>query len=73
MLLMGSDFQYTNANSWYINLDKLIKYVNEDVSNRAFVPFPTTPSLAVQESKSDIFHASLLYSSSSREISKVIW
>lgn len=32
MLLMGSDFQYTNANSWYVNLDKLIKYVNADVS-----------------------------------------
>ncbi|EPB79724.1 glycosyl hydrolase family 38 protein [Ancylostoma ceylanicum] len=32
MLLMGSDFQYTNANTWYTNLDKLIRYVNGNVS-----------------------------------------
>ena len=31
MLLMGSDFQYTNANAWYSNLDKLIRYVNGNV------------------------------------------
>ena len=29
MLLMGSDFQYSNANTWYTNLDKLIEHVNE--------------------------------------------
>ena len=29
MLTMGSDFEYENANLWYKNLDKLIKYVNE--------------------------------------------
>ena len=29
MLTMGSDFMYENANLWYKNLDKLIKYVNE--------------------------------------------
>lgn len=28
LMTMGSDFHYTNANSWYRNLDKLIKYVN---------------------------------------------
>ncbi len=28
---MGSDFQYENANKWYKNLDKLIKYVNAQV------------------------------------------
>ena len=28
MLTMGSDFMYENANLWYENLDKLIKYVN---------------------------------------------
>ena len=28
MLTMGSDFMYENANLWYKNLDKLIKYVN---------------------------------------------
>ncbi|KAJ7369274.1 carbohydrate binding [Desmophyllum pertusum] len=29
MLTMGEDFQYENANTWYKNLDKLIRYVNE--------------------------------------------
>ena len=29
MLTMGSDFEYENANLWYKNLDKLIKYVNQ--------------------------------------------
>ena len=29
ILTMGSDFMYENANLWYKNLDKLIKYVNE--------------------------------------------
>lgn len=31
MLTMGSDFQYKNADQWFVNLDKLIKYVNEAV------------------------------------------
>ncbi len=26
---MGNDFNYQNANTWYKNLDKLIKYVNK--------------------------------------------
>ena len=29
MMTMGEDFQYENAITWYKNLDKLIKYVNE--------------------------------------------
>jgi len=33
MMTMGSDFQYSNANMWYKNLDKLIKYVNAAVSS----------------------------------------
>ena len=28
VMTMGEDFQYENANTWYKNLDKLIKYVN---------------------------------------------
>lgn len=30
MLTLGSDFQYSNAYTWYKNLDKLIDYVNAD-------------------------------------------
>ncbi|CAL2049969.1 unnamed protein product [Caenorhabditis brenneri] len=41
MLLMGSDFQYTNANTWYVNLDKLIKYVNADSSKKVKVIYST--------------------------------
>ena len=29
MLTMGEDFQYENANTWYKNLDKLIRYLKE--------------------------------------------
>ena len=32
LMTMGEDFQYENANTWYKNLDKLIKNVNR-VSN----------------------------------------
>ncbi|CAI4224969.1 unnamed protein product [Auanema sp. JU1783] len=46
MLLMGSDFQYTNANSWYSNLDKLIKYVNSNSSMNIEVAY-STPSCYV--------------------------
>ena len=28
LMMMGGDFAYQNANTWYKNLDKLIKYVN---------------------------------------------
>ncbi|CAI2356868.1 unnamed protein product [Caenorhabditis sp. 36 PRJEB53466] len=50
MLLMGSDFQYTSANSWYSNLDKLIKYVNEDPSKKVKVIYssPACYTKAVQ-------------------------
>ncbi|GMR31647.1 hypothetical protein PMAYCL1PPCAC_01842, partial [Pristionchus mayeri] len=43
LLLMGSDFQYTNANAWYTNLDKLIQYVNANPSLglRLFYSTPT--------------------------------
>ncbi len=31
MMTMGNDFQYENANEWFKNMDKLIKYVNAQV------------------------------------------
>ncbi|PIC18202.1 hypothetical protein B9Z55_024180 [Caenorhabditis nigoni] len=51
MLLMGSDFQYTNSNSWYVNLDKLIKYVNADKSKKVKVIY-STPACYTQAVKS---------------------
>ncbi len=33
-MTMGQDFNYLNANEWFKNLDKLIKYVNQQVSLR---------------------------------------
>lgn len=36
MIILGSDFMYQNAYTWYTNLDKLIKYINLRV--RAFFP-----------------------------------
>uniref|UniRef100_A0A914S2F3 Glycoside hydrolase family 38 N-terminal domain-containing protein n=1 Tax=Parascaris equorum TaxID=6256 RepID=A0A914S2F3_PAREQ len=47
MLLMGSDFQYTNANEWFTNLDKLIKYVNAKVSETKVMVFYSTPACYV--------------------------
>ena len=32
MVTMGDDFNYENANQWFKNLDKLIKYVNAQVN-----------------------------------------
>nr|XP_058950817.1 lysosomal alpha-mannosidase-like isoform X1 [Pocillopora verrucosa] len=42
ILTMGEDFQYENANTWYKNLDKLIKYVKQDGRVNAFYSTPTT-------------------------------
>ncbi|CAF3610103.1 unnamed protein product [Rotaria sp. Silwood1] len=45
MMTMGSDFEYENANQWYKNLDKLIKYVNAQQTNGSDVNiFYSTPS-----------------------------
>ncbi|CAF4921790.1 unnamed protein product, partial [Rotaria magnacalcarata] len=42
---MGSDFQYENANQWYKNLDKLIRYVNAQQVNGSGVNiFYSTPT-----------------------------
>lgn len=35
MLTMGSDFEYSNAYTWFKNLDKLIDYVNADGKSMA--------------------------------------
>jgi len=45
IMTMGSDFQYENANQWFKNLDKLIKYVNAEQVNGSDVNiFYSTPS-----------------------------
>ncbi|XP_068607078.1 lysosomal alpha-mannosidase [Brachionichthys hirsutus] len=50
IMTMGSDFQYENANLWYKNLDKLIRYVNERQANGSNVNvLYSTPSCYLQE------------------------
>ncbi|XP_006819382.1 lysosomal alpha-mannosidase-like, partial [Saccoglossus kowalevskii] len=44
ILTMGSDFQYENANLWYKNLDKLIKYVNAKENETKVHVLYSTPS-----------------------------
>ncbi|XP_075939113.1 LOW QUALITY PROTEIN: lysosomal alpha-mannosidase [Anarhichas minor] len=50
IMTMGSDFQYENANLWYKNLDKLIRYVNAQQADgiRVNVLY-STPSCYLQE------------------------
>jgi len=40
MFLMGSDFQYENADMWFNNLDKIIHHVNADGRVNAFYSTP---------------------------------
>ncbi|XP_077999782.1 lysosomal alpha-mannosidase-like isoform X1 [Glandiceps talaboti] len=47
IMTMGSDFQYENANEWYKNLDKLIKYVNEKEEESNIHVLYSTPSCYV--------------------------
>jgi lysosomal alpha-mannosidase len=52
MLTMGSDFQYKNADQWFVNLDKLIKYVNAAQNTGTGVNvFYSTPSCYAQALK----------------------
>ncbi|XP_071540487.1 lysosomal alpha-mannosidase-like isoform X2 [Panulirus ornatus] len=45
VMTMGMDFHYLNAHAWYKNLDKLIRYVNEQQANGSKVNvFYSTPS-----------------------------
>ena len=54
MMTMGSDFQYNNAQVWYKNLDKLIKYVNEKQTEGSRVnAFYSTPSCYLKVIKSE--------------------
>lgn len=36
MLSMGADFVYSNANTWFKNMDKLIHYVNKVRATRGW-------------------------------------
>ncbi|XP_071483413.1 lysosomal alpha-mannosidase-like [Diadema antillarum] len=47
ILTMGSDFQYENANAWYKNLDKLMKYVNAKENDTGLYLLYSTPSCYV--------------------------
>jgi hypothetical protein len=40
MLTMGCDFEYSNARTWFKNLDKLIKFVNADGRVNVFYSTP---------------------------------
>merc|ERR550534_2020659 len=49
MMTMGGDFTYTEANLWYKNMDKLIKYANDLQNNgSSFNLFYSTPSCYVK-------------------------
>jgi alpha-mannosidase len=41
IMTMGSDFNYENANTWFVNLDKLIHYVNANGTIQAFYSSPS--------------------------------
>ncbi|XP_076867010.1 lysosomal alpha-mannosidase [Brachyhypopomus gauderio] len=50
IMTMGSDFQYENANLWYKNMDKLIRYVNAQQAKGSQVNvLYSTPSCYLQE------------------------
>jgi hypothetical protein len=40
MFTFGDDFEYGNAEKWFTNIDKLIKYLNEDPQFNAFYSTP---------------------------------
>lgn len=53
MWTMGSDFQYEAADNWYLNLDKLVKYANQDGRVRAVYSTPAR-YLAAKAQETDI-------------------
>ena len=48
MVTMGDDFMYENANTWFKNLDKLIKYCNESPEKYGLNLFYSTPSIYLE-------------------------
>ncbi|XP_070572085.1 lysosomal alpha-mannosidase-like isoform X2 [Ptychodera flava] len=44
MMTMGGDFEYENANEWFKNLDKLIKYVNQKEESTKVHALYSTPA-----------------------------
>jgi hypothetical protein len=46
MLTMGDDFNYEYAHTWYVNMDKLIHYANQDGRLNVFY---STPSIYTKE------------------------
>ena len=56
MLTMGMDFNYQAAHAWFINLDKLIKFVREaDDSINIFYSTPACYLHAINQLSDDIF------------------
>ncbi|XP_064609244.1 lysosomal alpha-mannosidase-like [Liolophura sinensis] len=51
IMTMGSDFQYTDALTWYKNLDKIIKYVNQQqtLNNTKVNLLYSTPSCYLKQ------------------------
>ncbi|XP_008550968.1 lysosomal alpha-mannosidase isoform X2 [Microplitis demolitor] len=47
ILTMGEDFNYQNANMWFLNLDKLIRYTNQMYGSTVNV-FYSTPSCYIK-------------------------
>ncbi|KAH7727968.1 AMAN-1 protein [Aphelenchoides avenae] len=48
MIMMGGDFQYTNANMWFTNLDALVAAVNKKSNDSKVHVFYSTPSCYVR-------------------------
>ena len=51
MLTMGFDFNYMNANNWFKNMDKLLKYINRDDRVNAFYSTPSKYTQALYDAK----------------------
>ena len=45
LVTMGEDFQYQAAHSWFMNLDKLIQYINSNQEKYNINIFYSTPGM----------------------------